>query len=94
MEVGPRDLANRQCRLVIRRDGSKQDVSTENIGSLMVDLLESIQRDMLAFAREERDKRIVTVLKWDDFVPALEKGCMVLTPFCDQREWEEKVKVR
>ncbi len=33
------------------------------------------------------------VTKWEDFVPALEKQCMVLTPFCDQAEWEEKVKV-
>lgn len=30
--------------------------------------------------------------KWEDFVPQLEKQCMVLTPFCDLTEWEEKVK--
>ena len=26
------------------------------------------------------------------FVPALDKKMMVLTPFCDEEEWEDKVK--
>ena len=26
-------------------------------------------------------------------MPALEKDCMVLTPFCDIAEWEDTVKV-
>jgi Prolyl-tRNA synthetase, C-terminal len=32
-------------------------------------------------------------MKWEDFVPAVERGCMVMTPFCDEAEWEDKVKV-
>ena len=35
---------------------------------------------------------MATVWKWDDFVPALERNCLVMTPFCDTAEWEEKVK--
>lgn len=31
------------------------------------------------------------VTRWEDFVPRLEEQCMVLTPFCDLPEWEEKV---
>ncbi len=45
-------------------------------------------------AKEGRDEKIVQVTEWKDFVPALEKQCMVLTPFCDQAEWEDNVKVR
>lgn len=44
-------------------------------------------------AKEKRDSKVVQVRNWADFVPALEKNCMVLTPFCDIEEWEEKVKV-
>jgi prolyl-tRNA synthetase len=43
-------------------------------------------------AKEGRDAKIVQVLKWEDFVPALEQHCLVLTPFCDQAEWEDRVK--
>lgn len=34
------------------------------------------------------------VTKWEDFVPALNKKCIVLTPFCNETEWEETVKKR
>ena len=54
----------------------------------------TIQSDMFQKAKSGRDEKMATVLKWEDFVPALNKNCLVLTPFCDQAEWEEKVKVR
>ena len=44
-------------------------------------------------AKSFRDEKLVTVTKWEDFVPALNRNCMVLTPFCDNAEWEDKVKV-
>lgn len=47
---------------------------------------------MFAKAKEDRDAHVVIVRKWADFVPSLEKRCLVLTPFCDETEWEEKVK--
>jgi len=34
------------------------------------------------------------VTKWEDFVPALNQKCIVLTPFCNESEWEEMVKKR
>ena len=48
---------------------------------------------MFIKAKAGRDEKMATVLKWEDFVPALERDCLVLTPFCDLAEWEEKVKV-
>ena len=47
---------------------------------------------MFRVAKEGRDSKIVTVTTWADFVPALERGCLVMTPFCDNAEWEDKVK--
>ena len=32
--------------------------------------------------------------EWADFVPALERQCIVLTPFVNETEWEETVKKR
>lgn len=48
---------------------------------------------MFEKAKQGRDEKVVQVTKWEDFVPALENKCLVLTPFCDQAEWEDKVKV-
>lgn len=92
IEVGPRDIANAQCRVVRRMDGDKQDFKIDGIGTKILEVLDDIQATMFRVAKEKRDAKIVQVTKWDDFVPALEMGNMVLTPFCDQSEWEIKVK--
>lgn len=93
IEVGPRDLASNQCRVVRRDNGDKEDVSLVGLSEWISAKLETVQGDMLAKARAGRDEKLVQVTEWKDFVPALNRQCMVLTPFCDQREWEEKVKV-
>lgn len=93
IEVGPRDFANKQARLVRRDNGEKTDVNFADASATVSALLETIQDSLLAAARKGRDEKMVTVTEWKDFVPALEKQCLVMTPFCDIREWEEKVKV-
>lgn len=93
IEVGPRDFANKQCRLVRRDNAEKQDIGFAEVAAVVPALLETIQASMLAAARAGRDEKVVQVTKWEDFVPALERQCLVLTPFCDEEEWEDKVKV-
>lgn len=93
IEVGPRDVANQQCRLVRRDTGEKIDIPVLQVSTTIPQLLVQIQSDMLLRARQGRDEKIVTVMDWAGFVPALNKNCLVLTPFCDLAEWESKVKV-
>lgn len=73
--------------------GEKIDINVADAGTIVPALLVTIQSDMFIKAKAGRDEKMATVLKWEDFVPALEKDCLVLTPFCDEAEWEEKVKV-
>lgn len=68
-------------------------MSLADVASIVPALLDTIHDALFAAAKKGRDDKMVTVTKWDDFVPALEKQCLVMTPFCDVREWEEKVKV-
>lgn len=74
--------------------GEKSDVSLADVATTVSALLNTIHDALFAAAKKGRDDKLVTVTKWEDFVPALEKQCLVMTPFCDQKEWEEKVKVR
>lgn len=93
-ELGPKDLAKQQVRVVRRDNGAKADIPVAELATAIPALLEQIQRDMLERARGERDARIKRVTEWADFVPALQEGCMVLTPFCNETEWEETVKTK
>lgn len=70
----------------------KSDVQVDTIGTHIPALLDEIQRSLLEKARAGRDAKIVQVTEWSAFVPALEQHCLVLTPFCDEAEWEDKVK--
>lgn len=74
--------------------GSKQDIAFENIGASIPGLLDDIQKSLYEKAKKGKEEKTAVVTKWEDFVPAIESGCVVLTPFCDLAEWEEKVKVR
>lgn len=93
IEVGPRDMASKQCRVVRRDNGEKSDFLIADIATLIPALLRTIQSDMFNRAKSQRDSKIVQVTSWAGFVPALEKNNLVLTPFCDIEEWEDKVKV-
>ena len=92
MEIGPRDFTAQTVRLVRRDNGEKQDIPQAEVTSIIPALLVEIQASMFARAKEARDQKIVTVMNWAQFVPALNQKNLVLTPFCDETEWEEKVK--
>nr|CCA27955.1 prolyltRNA synthetase putative [Albugo laibachii Nc14] len=93
-EIGPKDVVNRQVRVVRRDNGVKTDIPVYELSTSIPALLEGIQSDMLANARQTRDSKIQTVVEWKDFVSALSQGSMILTPFCNELEWEEVVKTK
>ncbi len=92
IEVGPRDLENKQARVVRRDNGDKADLPLDQLSARAAALMSEIQAAMFAKASAGRDEKIRKVMKWEDFVPALNDQCLVMTPFCDEDEWEEKVK--
>ena len=92
IEVGPRDVEARQARCVRRDSNEKEDVPMACLTQKVALLLVTMQHDLLSKARKSRDDNIVKVWEWKDFVPALQKGHMVLTPFCNETEFEELVK--
>mmetsp|Transcript_5597 Transcript_5597/g.8233 ORF Transcript_5597/g.8233 Transcript_5597/m.8233 type:complete len:236 (-) Transcript_5597:1759-2466(-) len=94
MEIGPRDLEAKQVTAVRRVDGNKSTIPLENIASTIESLLNQAHDIMFAKASAARDSKLVQVTKWEDFVPALDNNCLVLTPWCDpaDQEAEEKVK--
>lgn len=92
LELGPRDLENDQVRVVRRDTGEKIDVKIADLLVRLPLLLKQMQEEMYEKAEREMMERIVTVMTWKEFVPALSRNCMVLAPFCNETEWEEKVK--
>lgn len=94
IEVGPRDMENKSVRIVVRHDGSKEDLPVDGLGASITTKLDAIQMAMFNKAKEARDSHVVKVTEWKDFVPNLEKHNLVLTPWCggEHEEWEDWVK--
>ena len=94
IEVGPRDLENKQARMVVRFGGEKIDVSVDDLAGAVENKLVEVQTNMFNKAKEFRDDHLVQVTEWKDFVPNLELHNLVLTPWCggEHQDWEEWVK--
>jgi len=45
-------------------------------------------------ARKARDERITKIAHWDEFVSALDKGHLVLAPWCTEEPCEDIIKKR
>jgi len=102
IELGPRDLEKNQV-LLVRRDfregvdeeaAKKVPVDVKNMITKVNELLESIQKRLFDTAKKHLDERTVKVTKWADFVPALDKNCIVLAPWCDETDCELDVKAK
>jgi len=94
LELGGRDLASRCVVAVRRNDGAKSSAGFDSIVPDVAGLLEGVQADMLARARAERDARLQTADTWPKFMAALNRGNLVLTPWCQNTPCEEVVKTR
>ncbi|EOA14339.1 hypothetical protein CARUB_v10027520mg [Capsella rubella] len=94
IEIGPRDLANDQVRIVRRDTGAKMDVKRGGMIEQVKDLLEKIQRNLYDVAKRKVEECTQKVETWDEFVKALSQKKLILAPWCDEVEVEKDVKKR
>ena len=94
MEVGPRDVDANQAVIVRRDTGAKQPVSLDGIGAAVEELLERIQAEMLATARERLAANSVRgPLSYDRFKEIVEgPGGFIFAGWCGSGECEARIK--
>jgi prolyl-tRNA synthetase len=74
VEVGPRDLAQGTVTLVRRDTGHKQQVAVDAAVARVGELVDEIQRDLLAAATERRDAATADVASLDEAAEAAQTG--------------------
>ena len=60
----------------------------------MQGLLDTIQGDMFARARDVYHSRLREVRRWEDVVPTLDSKCVVVMPWCEAEACEDDIKER
>jgi len=79
--------------VVVRRDtGAKETIGLETIVESIKKLLNDIHNSLLQNAVQARDERIAKITKWEEFTPSLDARKVVLAPWCDNTECEDKIK--
>ncbi|XP_047047195.1 proline--tRNA ligase, cytoplasmic-like [Lolium rigidum] len=94
IEIGPKDLANKQVRIVRRDNGTKVDIPSTDLVEQVRLLLNVIQVNLFETAKQKRDACIAPISTWDEFTAALNDKKLILAPWCDEEEVEKDVKAR
>jgi prolyl-tRNA synthetase len=94
MEIGPRDIQNNQAVLVRRDTGEKRPVSLDTLGEDVAELLQAIQEDMLAAARDRREANSIRGhITYDRFREIMDgNGAFVYAGWCGSGECEAAIK--
>ncbi|KAG5481731.1 hypothetical protein CUR178_07084 [Leishmania enriettii] len=93
VELGPRELAERSLAISVRHSGAKRSLAWDaQTPAAVAALLEDVQAEMYARAKATMERHRVRVTEWAEFVPTLNRKCVILAPWCGATECEDRVK--
>ncbi len=91
--IGPRDIENGNVELARRDTLSKSIESRDGIGSMVKDLLDTIQVDLFETAKKRREEMTFEVDSYEEFKTVLEeKGGFIYAHWDGTSETEELIK--
>ncbi|KAM9465725.1 bifunctional glutamate/proline--tRNA ligase [Clarias gariepinus] len=92
LEVGPKDLKQKQCVVVRRDTGEKIVLSDGDVEKKITHLLEEIQDNLFKRASAEMKSHMVAVDTMEQFQKELDQGKIVQIPFCGGIDCEDWIK--
>lgn len=97
LTLGQREMENKtvECALRVDRMAEKKIKTTlkwDELNKKVPDILEQVHSRMLAKARKDRDAHISVAMNMEEFKRELNKGNMILAPWCELKSTEDLVK--
>ncbi|KAJ4426690.1 hypothetical protein ANN_26488 [Periplaneta americana] len=92
IELGPKDIKQKQVVAVRRDTGEKLTVQRDCIVADIQKLLETIHFCMLDKATKELNTHIVECKDWAEFCAGVDKSNLMLSPFCGAIDCEDLIK--
>uniref|UniRef100_A0AAQ5YRA3 Bifunctional glutamate/proline--tRNA ligase n=1 Tax=Amphiprion ocellaris TaxID=80972 RepID=A0AAQ5YRA3_AMPOC len=89
LEVGPKDMQQRQCVAVRRDSGAKVTIPEDEVEKKLTAMLEDIQNSL---ASDDLKTHMVAVDTMEQFQKELDQGKIVQIPFCGGIECEDWIK--
>ena len=82
IEIGEKELKNKEVVCVTRYDGDKINIQFNEISKIIINMLDQIQKDIYERALKKQNESIKNAQDWDDLVEKVSKGNFVLAFFC------------
>ncbi|KAL3065980.1 hypothetical protein OYC64_016005 [Pagothenia borchgrevinki] len=92
LEVGPKDMQQRQCVAVRRDSGAKVTIPEAEVEKKLVAMLEDIQSSLFKKASDDLNSNMVAADTMEEFQKMLEQGKIVQIPFCGEIDCEDSIK--
>jgi prolyl-tRNA synthetase len=92
IEIGPRDIDNKQVVVARRDSGKKEFVKIKDLSKKIPEILDQMQKDMLSKAKKFLKSQIVEVKNWGEFVKGIKEKKIVKTSWCNESECEDLIK--
>jgi len=93
IEIGPRDIKQKQVMLARRDTFQKTAVKEQEAVEVVIKMLEDIQSKLFARAKKMLEENITTVKTYEEFKKTLEnKGGFIRASWCSNSACEEKIK--
>ncbi len=92
IEIGPKDIENKQVVLVRRDLLQKNFVSLNNLQTEIKKQLIEMPKSLFKKAKEVQNNLITKVNTKDEFIENAKKGKYILAPFCGNKNCEDEVK--
>ncbi|XP_029951809.1 bifunctional glutamate/proline--tRNA ligase isoform X2 [Salarias fasciatus] len=92
VEVGPKDMQQRQCVAVRRDSGEKLTIPEAELEKRLSAMLEDIQTSLYKKASDDLKSHMVAVDTMEQFQRELDLGKIVQIPFCGGIECEDWIK--
>ncbi len=92
IEIGPKDVKNKQVVLARRDTGKKENVKLDNLKKRFNELLEEIQNNLLEKAKRFLQSNIKKAKSFDELENLTKEGKLALASFCGKIDCEDKIK--
>ncbi len=92
IEIGPKDIEQKQVVLVRRDNNKKEFVKIAELENKVKETLEDIQKSLFEKARKFLEFNIAEAKDWNDFVKQIKNKKLVKSFFCGNAECEADIK--
>lgn len=93
IEIGLKDLEKNEMCIYKRNTGTKNQYTIDdNVTEKIQLLINDIHEEMYNTALKEQESKILYINNIFDFVEKLDENCILMTPWCESSQCEEKIK--